>query len=78
MKWSPNLIVIYANLPFHIEHLLVQWPAVLAEVPDAEIHLFYGWNTYDALVNSPLITKFPQLKGKKETFLPLYRSAERL
>lgn len=26
------------------------WPEVLKEVPDAELRIFYGWNTYDAMV----------------------------
>jgi glycosyltransferase involved in cell wall biosynthesis len=54
-----------------VGHLLKRWQDVLAAVPDAELHLFYGWQTYDALVRSPLIAKFPQLIGKKEQFLPL-------
>ncbi|MCY6490486.1 glycosyltransferase family 4 protein [Leptolyngbya sp. GGD] len=68
---NPKRLIYISDYLRGIEHLLTQWQAVLAEVPDAEIHLFYGWKTYDALVNSPLIAKFPQLKGKKEKFLPL-------
>lgn len=26
------------------------WPEVLKQVPDAELRIFYGWNTYDAMV----------------------------
>jgi glycosyltransferase involved in cell wall biosynthesis len=33
-----------------IIHLLKMWPDIIKEVPDAELHLFYGWNTYDAMV----------------------------
>ena len=33
-----------------IQHLLEVWDDVLKEVPDAELHLFYGWNTYDAMM----------------------------
>ncbi|MCU0685523.1 MAG: glycosyltransferase family 4 protein [Polyangiaceae bacterium] len=28
-----------------LEHLLRMWPAVRAEVPDAELHAFYGWHS---------------------------------
>jgi glycosyltransferase involved in cell wall biosynthesis len=54
-----------------IENLLTQWEEVLKEVPDAELHIFYGWQLIDALVQSPLIEKFPELKNKKEQLLPL-------
>jgi len=29
-----------------ITNLLIAWDKVLEEVPDAELHLFYGWDTY--------------------------------
>ncbi len=32
-----------------LEHLLNMWPDVLEEVPEAELHIFYGWNLFDAV-----------------------------
>ena len=55
-----------------IEHLLTQWDKIIQEVPDAELHLFYGWQVIDALINSPYITRFPQLLDKKKQILELF------
>jgi len=55
-----------------IEHLLMQWDKVIEKVPDAELHLFYGWQGVDALINSPFITKFPQLPVQKQKILQLF------
>lgn len=30
-----------------LEHLLKIWPLVKKEVPDAELHIFYGWQLFD-------------------------------
>ena len=30
-----------------LEHLLKMWPDVKKEVPDAELHIFYGWMLFD-------------------------------
>lgn len=35
-----------------LETLLKLWPDVRKEVPDATLHVYYGWNTYDAFVKS--------------------------
>lgn len=28
------------------------WPKIIAEVPDAELHIYYGWNTYREMIKS--------------------------
>ena len=38
-----------------LEQLLEMWPDVIKEVPDATLHVYYGWNTYDAFVKSGFI-----------------------
>lgn len=30
-----------------LEHLLGMWPAIKKEVPDAELHVFYGWQLFE-------------------------------
>ena len=30
-----------------LEHLLKMWPDVKKSVPDAELHIFYGWQLFD-------------------------------
>lgn len=32
-----------------LEHLLDMWPEVRKECPLAELHVFYGWNTFDSM-----------------------------
>ncbi len=34
-----------------LEYLLKIWDDVLKEVPEAELHVFYGWDTFDAIEN---------------------------
>lgn len=46
--------VVYSSSPDRgLSLLLVMWPAVVADVPDAELHVYYGWQNLD---------KFPQLR----------------
>lgn len=33
-----------------LEHLLLMWADIKKEVPEANLHIFYGWNTYDEMV----------------------------
>ncbi|MBW4488496.1 MAG: glycosyltransferase family 4 protein [Trichocoleus desertorum ATA4-8-CV12] len=68
---NPKRLIYISDYLRGIEHLLARWSDVLKEVPDAELHLFYGWETYDAIAQSPLIERFPQLKGRKEQILIL-------
>lgn len=49
-----------------IENLLHIWPEVKKEVPEAELHLFYGWETYDQMVKGG--ARSPEFKQK---MLPL-------
>lgn len=35
-----------------LEHLLKMWPAIKKEVPDAELHCFYGWQLFDQFYSS--------------------------
>lgn len=30
-----------------LEHLIKMWPDIKKEVPDAELHIFYGWQLWD-------------------------------
>lgn len=47
---NPHRMIHTSSYDRGIEHLLMAWPAVREAVPDAELHLFYGWNTYDEMV----------------------------
>lgn len=47
---NPKRIIYTSSYDRGIEHLLKMWPDIRKEVPDAELHLFYGWNTYDKMI----------------------------
>ncbi len=68
---NPKRLIYISDYMRGIEHLLERWQELIQEVPEAELHLFYGWQLIDALAKSPLIAKFPELKNKKEKLLPL-------
>jgi glycosyltransferase involved in cell wall biosynthesis len=42
---NPRRVIYPVSYARGLEHLLRMWPAVLTEVPDAELHIFYGWQT---------------------------------
>lgn len=49
MERNPKKII-YSSAPNRgLEHLLDWWPDIRKEVPDAELHVFYGWETFDKL-----------------------------
>lgn len=50
-EWKGNpKRVIHAQSPDRgLVYLLKMWPQVMAEVPDAELHVYYGWGVYDAI-----------------------------
>jgi len=68
---NPKRLIYISDYLRGIEHLLSKWGDILREVPDAELHLFYGWQVVDALIQSPFIERFPGLKNKKEEILLL-------
>jgi glycosyltransferase involved in cell wall biosynthesis len=42
-----------------LDRLLAMWPRIRAEVPDAELHVYYGWNTFDRfIVQNPGLIEF--------------------
>lgn len=43
---NPKRIIYTSSYDRGIEHLLQEWGNIRKEVPDAELHLFYGWDTY--------------------------------
>ena len=60
-KWNGNpKRVVYASSPDRgLVYLLKNWEKVTKEVPDAELNVFYGFETFDALNrNNPERMKF--------------------
>lgn len=56
IKRNPKRCIYTSSYDRGIEHLLRMWPDILKEVPEAELHLFYGWNTFDSIAKN-----FPQM-----------------
>ena len=42
-----NWVIYTSSYDRGLEHLLKIWPDVIKEVPDAELHIFYGWMLFD-------------------------------
>lgn len=70
---NPKRLISISNYTRGIEHLLTKWENVLQEVPDAELHLFYGWQVVDTLIKSPLIERYPKLPEIKTKILQLFQ-----
>lgn len=49
---NPHRMIHTSSYDRGIQHLLLMWPEIRKEVPDAELHLFYGWNTFDEMVKA--------------------------
>lgn len=50
LQRQPNRIIYASSYDRGLEELLLGWEKVHREVPDAELHIFYGWNTYKQLI----------------------------
>lgn len=49
---NPKRMIYTSSYDRGVEHLLKMWPEIRKEVPDAELHLFYGWNTFNQMLKS--------------------------
>ncbi len=49
-----NRIIYASSYDRGLEDILKGWKAVKTEVPDAELHVYYGWNTYDKYLKDGL------------------------
>jgi glycosyltransferase involved in cell wall biosynthesis len=43
---NPHRMIYASSYDRGLQHLLEMWGDIRKEVPDAELHIFYGWNTY--------------------------------
>lgn len=48
---NPHRVIYTSSYDRGLQHLLEIWGEVRKSVTDAELHIFYGWNTYDKMVN---------------------------
>lgn len=49
IKRDPYRMMYSSSYDRGLAHLLVVWDKVKEQVPEANLHIFYGWNTYDAI-----------------------------
>jgi 2-polyprenyl-3-methyl-5-hydroxy-6-metoxy-1,4-benzoquinol methylase/tetratricopeptide (TPR) repeat protein len=47
---QPKRLIYTSSHDRGLEVLLDMWPEIRQEIPEAELHCFYGWNTYDKMV----------------------------
>jgi glycosyltransferase involved in cell wall biosynthesis len=52
LKRIPHRIIYASSYDRGLEHLLEIWGKVKEFIPDAELHIFYGWNNIDKLIKS--------------------------
>ncbi len=46
-KNNPHWCIWTSSYDRGLQHLLKIWPEVVKEVPDAQLHIFYGWQLFD-------------------------------
>lgn len=54
----PAALVYASSYDRGLERLLDWWPAIREQVPDAELHIWYGWSMYDQINNLVGVTAF--------------------
>ena len=47
---NPKRMIYTSSYDRGLQHILGMWEDIRKQVPGAELHVFYGWNTYDAMV----------------------------
>ena len=52
MKRRPSSMVYASSYDRGLDHVLEMWPKIKAHVPEANLKIFYGWNTYDKLMEA--------------------------
>ena len=50
LERNPKRMIYTSSYDRGLQHLLDMWPDIKKQVPAAELHIFYGWNTYDAML----------------------------
>ena len=49
IKRDPYRMIYASSYDRGLPHLLTSWPEIKKQVPQANLHCYYGWNTYDAI-----------------------------
>lgn len=54
IKKQPHRVIYASSYDRGLEEILNVWGEVKSEVPDAELHIYYGWNTFDYYIDKGL------------------------
>lgn len=54
---NPKRMIYTSSYDRGIQHLIHRWDEVKEAVPEAELHLFYGWNVYDEMIKKGFRSK---------------------
>lgn len=49
---NPYRMIYASSYDRGLQHLLTNWDKIKAEIPQAELHIFYGWDTYDKMAQA--------------------------
>ena len=67
---NPYQMIYASSYDRGLDNLLAMWPTIKEAIPEATLKIFYGWNTYDAMmerrVNTP---QGDQMKAHKSSVL---------
>jgi tetratricopeptide (TPR) repeat protein len=58
---NPKRVIYTSSYDRGLIHLLNMWDEVLKEVPDAELHIFYGWETWISMEEKGFRPKEPRI-----------------
>lgn len=64
---NPQRLIYTSSYDRGIQHLLILWSDIKLQVPEAELHLFYGWNTYLEMEKSG--ARDPKFRHAMETLM---------
>ena len=65
---NPKLMISGGSYDRGLQHLLDMWPKIRELVPDAQLRIFYGWQTFDAMAKGN-----PQMQDWKENMVQKMR-----
>lgn len=52
---DPHRIIYASSYNRGLEKILQLWPNIKSEIPDATLHIFYGWDMYDAYMKKGIV-----------------------
>lgn len=49
---KPDRLIYASSYDRGLEHLLNMWSEIKRQLPEVELHVFYGWNLFDAIMHN--------------------------